>query len=212
MKIILIILSLMCITLNSAEYRISINSYNSAITVSSIFNESGFNRAGLHQDTGTQYDSNGLNSLGYDENGFNVSGIHKDTGNEYNLSGFDINGFDQQEFNASNNGQEICILNGDNGSQYRLSSYQNSPTQYWGEAYVRFNYEGNNVSGAAITYSVGINGTNTMSTQTVNGKTGYVLFSDSKYMYTNSTAYNSVPFSGSAGHTYYGVCRTRIQR
>ena len=212
MKLNIIIISLICTTLNAAEYKFSINAEKEAILVSESFNEAGFNNSGIHKDTGTQYDNKGRDELGYDENGFNESGIHKDTGNKYNPAGFDMDGFDNQEFDQSGNGQEICILNGDNGNQYRISLYQNSPSQYWNEAFIAFDYEGNRVTGAAIFNAVGVSGTNTMSEQTINGKTGYVLFSDSKYMYTRSTTYNTVPFSGFAGHTYYGVCRTRIQR
>ena len=47
---------------------------------------------------------------------------------------------------------------------------------------------------------------------TLIAETYLIKVTENKYIYSRSTLYNSVPFSGFAGHSYYGVCRTRIAR
>lgn len=53
------------------------------------YDELGFNKDGVHKDTGRKWDSDG-----YDVNGFNKRGIHKMTGTKFNPQGFDQNGCD----------------------------------------------------------------------------------------------------------------------
>jgi hypothetical protein len=236
----LMLLTFLSTQVNSASFKIMINSKNEAITIIEKSDKNGFNSEGLHEGTGTNYDNEGYDSEGYDSVGFNAEGLHKDTGSNYNPEGYDkegynnegfnllgihkitgtnyneagfnVLGYDIDDFDVSGKGEQVCILNGENGNLYRVSSYQNSPSQYWGEVYIAFDYENVRVTGAAITYNVGVNGTPTMSIQTKAGITGYVLFNDSKYIYEKSTLYKTTPFSGFAGHSYYGTCRTKVER
>ena len=57
----------------------------------------GFDKDGIHKDTGKHYDPNSFNSYGihtrtndkYDHNGFDRNGYHKDTNTKYDPNGFD---------------------------------------------------------------------------------------------------------------------------
>ncbi len=53
------------------------------------YDELGFDKDGVHKDTGRKW-----NTDGYDVNGFNRRGIHKITGTKFNPQGFDQNGCD----------------------------------------------------------------------------------------------------------------------
>lgn len=53
------------------------------------YDEVGFDKDGVHKDTGRKW-----NNDGYDVNGFNRRGIHKTTGTKFNPQGFDQNGCD----------------------------------------------------------------------------------------------------------------------
>ena len=54
------------------------------------YNHRGFNRFGVHKETGTLYDPEG-----FDRFGFNEGGINKYTGTRYDPDGYDKDGLDQ---------------------------------------------------------------------------------------------------------------------
>jgi hypothetical protein len=80
----------------------------------------GFDRRGIHRDTGTQYDPTGYNYNGYNSLGFNRGGIHMNTRTQYDLLGFNNDG--------------IHIIT---GTQYNTEGYERSGHNSWG-----FNSEG----------------------------------------------------------------------
>ena len=64
------------------------------------FFANGFNRYGIHKETGDKYDLegyaiDGLDKEGYRRNGFNEKGIHKETGTKFDSENNDIYGFNQ---------------------------------------------------------------------------------------------------------------------
>ncbi|MEL6922619.1 MAG: fibronectin type III domain-containing protein, partial [Bacteroidota bacterium] len=66
------------------------------------YDQYGFDAAGIHFQTGTEFDPNGFkqdgthqNGTAFDNNGFDRNGNHKDTGTLYDLNGCDQNGLDR---------------------------------------------------------------------------------------------------------------------
>ena len=59
------------------------------------FDKRKFDTNGIHEITGTKYDTRG-----YDMYGYNAKGIHMDTGTPYNIYGYDRNGFNKEGYNT----------------------------------------------------------------------------------------------------------------
>ena len=102
----------------------------------------GFDKDGIHKDTGKHYDSNGFNSYGihtrtndkYDTNGFDIKGFHKATKNLYDTNGFNINGnhvitndkYDHNGFNRNGYHKDTKNLYDPNGfDKYGHNVYDN---------------------------------------------------------------------------------------
>ncbi|MYE38481.1 MAG: hypothetical protein F4X82_03125 [Candidatus Spechtbacteria bacterium SB0662_bin_43] len=76
-----------------------------------------FDRNGIHEDTGTQYDPRGYDVWGrdkddYDKNGFDVMGVHRDTDDHYNPNGYDLWGYDRDGYNARGRDRAQCDRRG----------------------------------------------------------------------------------------------------
>lgn len=54
----------------------------------------GFNRAGVHRETGSRLDPDGYDVFGYDVRGFDVQGVHRATHTAFDEEGFDRTGVD----------------------------------------------------------------------------------------------------------------------
>jgi hypothetical protein len=86
--------------------------------------EFGFNRYGIHRDTGRRYDINGFNRDGihrdtrevYNSDNFNRYEIHGYTGRRYNYNGYDINGIDSNLF-------DIRGIHRDTHTQYNRDGF-----------------------------------------------------------------------------------------
>ena len=102
----------------------------------------GFDKDGIHKDTGKHYDPNGFNGYGihtrtndkYDHNGFDIKGFHKDTKNLYDTNGFNINGnhvitndkCDNNGFNRNGHHKDTNTIYSPNGfDKYGKNVYDN---------------------------------------------------------------------------------------
>ena len=78
------------------------------------FDKEGFDEGGLHKDTGTKYNFEGL-----DEEGFDKEGLHKDTKNKYDPNGFDKEGLHKDTKNKYDpNGFDKKRLHKDTKNKY----------------------------------------------------------------------------------------------
>ena len=67
----------------------------------SIYDENGFTREGIHRATGSRfspdgYDKDGYDKDGFDKKGFNKNGIHKKTKSRFDSRGYDIDGYNKK--------------------------------------------------------------------------------------------------------------------
>lgn len=81
------------------------NDMNNYVT-GQTFDKNGFDKAGYHKVTGTQYNPEGYDREGYDKDGFNKEGIHKETGDQYNPEGYDREGYDKEGFDEEGYNRE----------------------------------------------------------------------------------------------------------
>lgn len=66
------------------------------------YDENGFNKHGIHRDTGTNYDNEGYSKKGYDRDGYDRRGFNQEGYNRegYDRQGFNKNGYDKDGYNA----------------------------------------------------------------------------------------------------------------
>ena len=65
------------------------------------YDERGFNRVGVHRETGGRFDLQGYDVFGYDVRGFDADGLHRATRSRLGPDGYDRAGFDAEGYDRA---------------------------------------------------------------------------------------------------------------
>ncbi len=100
------------------------------------YNKSVWNRKGFHKDTGSFYDKDGYDIVGYNKDGYkrngynsvgwNSSGINRNTGTKYDRDGYRMDGFDKNDWDKygyDRNGWNSERMNRTTHAEYDASGY-----------------------------------------------------------------------------------------
>jgi hypothetical protein len=158
-----------------------------------LFDENGFNKDGIHQDTNTAYSPAGYDINGYDINGFNDAGINRNTGTAYNSSGYDVNGYKSNGFNAAG-------IHKNTGTAYDPWGYDSSSL---GAKTCQYNHQNSNWSHWQTTKNSSEVHVyfNNLSVTSYPSKSAYYINYGS-YRYTSSGA----AYDGNTTNTWFDVC------